>query len=508
MSATSADSVPSLSDYTPLGVVSPDPGAMLASLRAIGYSLPAAVADIVDNSITAGAHHIRLTFYWDGAGSRVTFADDGHGMDRGGLIEAMRLGGRGPEEERSDDDLGRFGLGLKTASFSQCRRLTVVTRTGATGAALEAATWDLDHVATTGEWALLTPTAAAMPTEAADLAERSGTVVTWELLDRVVGDSTVEDADAGKRFRQQVRAVEDHLSAVFHRFLVGRGRVKITINDRELAPWDPFMEDHAATMNLGAETLVFNDEAIEITPFVLPHRSKLTDKEHDAAGRGDWNGRQGFYVYRNRRLLMSGGWMRLFASEEHTKLARVRVDLPNTLDHEWQIDVKKAVARPPGPLRDQLRRIATVARRDASNVYRHRGKVVARGAGGSVAFLWERRSVRGTIAYRLNREHPLVRDLIEMQSDGAELLRAVLRLAEETVPVPLIVLDSAEHPDEHAAPFDEAAGDEVLELMERLFASLVERGAEPELALEQLAGSDPFSAFPELIAVVKEKNGI
>ena len=98
------------------------------------------------------------------------------------------------------------------------------------------------------------------------------------------------------------------------------------------------MEEHSATMNLGAETLIYNGERIEVTPFVLPHRSKLTDTQHDLAGRGDWNGRQGFYVYRNRRLLMSGGWMRLFASEEHTKLARVRVDLPNTLDNEWQID--------------------------------------------------------------------------------------------------------------------------------------------------------------------------
>lgn len=477
---------------------------MLSSLRAIGYSLPAAVADIVDNSITASARRIEIEFVFDGTRSYVLFHDDGVGMTATEVIEAMRLGGHGPEEARSEDDLGRFGLGLKTASFSQCRRLTVASR--AAGSPIATARWDLAHVTEAREWDLLDPGIASLPPEVATAVEdRAGTVVLWEDTDRIAGTEDERPASASL-FRQQIRQVEEHLGAVFHRFLTGRGQVKLTLNGSQIEPWDPFMETHDATQVVGDEPMQFRGETIQVTAFVLPHRSRMTDAEHETGGRGDWNNRQGFYVYRNRRLLVEGDWMRMFASEEHHKLARIRVDLPNTLDADWQIDVKKAVARPPAPLREPLRRIARVTRRRASDIYRHRGKVEARAASGTGAFLWERRSKRGRIIYGLNRKHPLLEELLEMQPDDGRRLNSLLRLAEETVPVPLIVFDSAETPDEHGHPFETAADSDVLELMTDLLQSMIRRGESRDSALRQLAASDAFGGFDHLVQVLRERD--
>src|SRR5947209_1369949 len=102
----------------------PEASSMIETFRAIGYSIQSAVADIVDNSISAGAKNIRINFEWKGANTWLAIKDDGIGMDNDELIQAMKPGSRNPNEERSAKDLGRFGLGLKTASFSQCRILS------------------------------------------------------------------------------------------------------------------------------------------------------------------------------------------------------------------------------------------------------------------------------------------------------------------------------------------------------------------------------------------------
>ena len=135
-------------------ITAPDAASMFESLRAFGYELPTALADLIDNSVFAGARNVWIDFEWNGAESTVSITDDGHGMAEKELVNAMRPGSRNPREVRDPKDLGRFGLGLKTASLSQGRRLTVrskqVESTGFTRC------WDLDHVAKTGDW-YLTP---------------------------------------------------------------------------------------------------------------------------------------------------------------------------------------------------------------------------------------------------------------------------------------------------------------------------------------------------------------
>jgi hypothetical protein len=484
-------------------ILRPDAGAMLSSLRAIGYSLPTAVADLVDNSVSAGAKSLAIDGLWAGADTTLRVVDDGRGMSREELLAAMRLGGVGPDVERAALDLGRFGLGLKTASFSQCRRLTVVTRSSDDQDA-HGACWDLDHVRNAGEWELLLLDPAATQQWADQLPTAgTGTVVVWEHADRIVGSSP-DAPGVQARFREQLRLVQDHLALTFHRFLRGSGRVTISVNGNEVVPVDPFMEDHDATQNLGDEPLHFHGATVRVTPFVLPHRSKLTEAERRIGGLGDWNGHQGFFIYRNRRLLVAGDWLRLFSKEEHHKLARIRVELPNTLDDAWQIDVRKAIARPPGVLREQLKRIAISTRRDASEVYRFRGKAIARSATSGNQFLWERREGRGRISYRVNREHPLVRGLIAGIPEVTTRLNALLRMIEETVPVPLIVIDTSSQPDAHEAPFESAPEADILQVMQELYAAVRNLGASHEEALERLARTDGLAEHRHLLPILEE----
>jgi hypothetical protein len=494
---------------TSFEVVEPNAPAMIHSMRSVGYTAQAAVADLVDNSISAQASNAWVTFHWDGAHSYVSIADDGCGMDEPGLTEAMRLGSRSPLEEREPGDLGRFGLGLKTASFSQCRRLTVWTRRSRE-AGVSVRCWDLDYVNDTGQWRLLKvppqgETARSAQLESLD----SGTVVVWESLDRLVEGSPVEDEHAQRRFLEVAEAVETHLAMVFHRFLESPAKLTIWINGQRITPWDPFLRGEAATQHLAEEVLTLAGQRLVVRPYVLPHHSRLSPDTHKrAAGPGGWNARQGFYIYRNRRLLVAGDWLNLgFQKEEHSKLARIQVDLPTALDSAWQIDVKKSTAKPPGALRGELRRIAKVTRNRATEIYRHRGKVIARSAARNDSFVWTRVVRRGKISYRVNRDHPLVRDTLAASDQHRAEVESLLRMVEETVPTPLISLDDSQVPDERADPFEGAPMVEVEDLLQRTYRSFLTVGLSPSHARERLAGTEPFNRFPELIATLEEVSG-
>jgi hypothetical protein len=330
---------------------------------------------------------------------------------------------------------------------------------------------------------------------------QSGTIVLWEQMDRIVEQVPVEDDRAHRRFLDLARNVESHLAMVFHRFLEGRAELSIWINDLKVEPWDPFLAKHPATQRLAEEGLIVNGTRVVVRPYVLPHHSKIpTDLHREAAGPAGWNAQQGFYIYRNRRLLVPGDWMRLgFQKEEHCKLARIQVDLPNSLDEEWHIDVKKSTARPPGPVRDDFRRIASITRQRASEVYRHRGKVIARETSHEYTFVWKRLVKRGKVFYRVNRKHPLVKEALEELGPRSEDLETLLRMIEETVPAPLIALDVSEKPDEQATPFEGSVPSEVLAVLRRVYRALRNDGLSDGEAQERLLGMEPFNQFPELV---------
>jgi len=478
---------------------------MVESMRAFGYSLPDAIADLIDNSITADASRVEVTLHWDGADSWIRIVDDGSGMDAATLTNAMRLGSRNPKETRDPNDLGRFGLGLKTAAFSQASVLTVASRAGGSG--LEVRGWDLEHISRTGGWSLLCEEVAGDRPALEALGDGTvGTAVLLRRLDRLVGTADVEDEQAKSHFLRLSEAVELHLGTVFHRFL--ESGLTIEVNGRPLRAWDPFLATDPATQALPAERLPFADEQIEVQPFVLPHHSRLSTEAHRvAAGTRGWNQHQGFYVYRARRLLVMGDWLGLpFQKDEHYKLARIQVDLSNAMDREWQIDVRKATARIPRELRDELKRIADATRSRAAEAYRYRGKRIARQANVDRSFVWSARVNRGTVEYRIDRGHSLIEQALEEAGEGRPALERVLRVVEETLPVQAIVMEAREHPDGDREPF---AGRqrEVERMLREAFEILVEHGARPGDALARLAAMEPFDSHPELVATVSEEVG-
>lgn len=482
--------------------------AMLESLRGLGYSTAGALADIIDNSISAKAREVRVDFNWDGAKSRVAIIDDGCGMDDCELESAMRLGDKNPLDARESHDLGRFGMGLKTASFSQCRRLTVATVKDGIESCLR---WDLDELAANpdGAWLLFEgPAEGSKPLLDRLSGQRHGTLVLWETMDRVVTAGYCSDD-----FHDLIDDVESHLAMVFHRLLQGpRPKLKLFLNGRPVAPWDPFMTGHASkpwTSPVTNHATSYGTVAVQC--HVLPHRDRLTNEEFESnAGPGGWTAQQGFYVYRNERLLVAGGWLGLGSSrawnrEEAHRLARIRLDIPNTADTDWKIDVRKSTARPPVSLRPWLMLLAENTRERARRVFAYRGTPTPTKDKIPIEEAWRVERLKAGMRYRIEEKHPSVAAVLENSGALAPLIKSMLRVIEETVPVQRIWLDTAENKETPRTGFDGEPNEAVTEVARVLFDDLVERkGLSVEEARKSMSRIEPFQKFPSLVAKLGE----
>lgn len=486
-------------------LVEPSASPIFESLRAFGYTPETAIADLVDNSIAAKAKNIFISFQWNDGDCYVVVKDDGHGMGAQQLLDAMRLGSQSPLEKRSTGDLGRFGLGLKTASISQARELTVVSADGSDTAVRR---WDLDEVRATGQWRLRT----TMPEQVIDDISFAGpgTAVIWTKCDRLVG----LDDSGGRATRTHFLAVADrverHLALTFHRFLSARRALKIHLNGHQIAPWDPFMATHLGTWSGGEEHLPLDGSVVKVTSYVLPHKSKISDDEHrQAAGVAGWNANQGFYVYRNDRLLVAGSWLGVGGmKEEHAKLARIALDFPVELDHHWQVDVRKSHVRPPAALTTDLRRIARDTKSKAQSVYRFRGQFSARTAAQDFVFAWREYKDRdGKITYKINRENPVVTQLMEAAPGAQDEIRRLLRFVEETLPLTQIAIHVADGIESSHRPF-EGNANEVMADLDFLCQRMTHRGRDVATAINDLSSVEPFSLYPEIVAAYKEKVGV
>jgi hypothetical protein len=497
------DDIVEVLDYD---IAAPHAASLVESLRAFGYELPTALADLVDNSITAAAKNIWLDFHWDGENSVIAVTDDGEGMTEEQLLAAMRPGSQNPLKVRAPHDLGRFGLGLKTASFSQCRRVTV--RSVVRGGEPATRCWNLDHIARVNDWQLLRSGDAAAEPHFRRLAElQKGTAVVWQNLDRLVPGQRTTCEREQRIFLQRAETVRRHLAMVFHQLMSGARRVNLLLNDRPVEPWDPFLAGEPATQVLPVTRLKLRGAVVEVEPFVLPHHSKIGKPKHEiAAGPRGWNAHQGFYVYRNRRLLVPGDWLGFgWAKEEHYKLARIRVEVPNALDHDWAIDVTKSRAVPPTALREDLRRIGERTRADAKRVYSHRGAKLTPKADADRVLLWEPTAKHDKMFYRLNRQHPLLKQALAATSNRSAL-NALLRLIEETIPYPHIAIENSEKPNSLPGPFEHTAENQIREVMEQAFHSLVASGYGPKEAVNRLRTIWPFELFPALLQSLSESH--
>ena len=405
----------------------------MESLRDIGYELPAAVADLVDNSIDADATQVDVTARFEGENSWIRVADNGTGMLASRLNEAMRYG---TERDYDEVDLGKFGLGLKTASLSQCRRLTVATRTNPSRREIEIRTWDLDHVIDMDSWQLMRLSTAEVRDEVIEpLQDGPGTVVMWEQLDRIFEYRLPSGRAAETGLATICRDIEAHLSMVFHRFLAQQARralpLTITVQGNPIDAWDPFATTEPATIRLERQTVSLRHagrtHSIKVQPYILPNQTQFsTTRAWEAAsGPNKWNRQQGFYIYRGGRLIQSGGWNRLRTADEHTKLARIAIDIPPAADAAFGINVSKMRVLIPAEIRAELKAIASAVANRAQGAYRQAGgpgpvrvsttrnstdpvrthSPASNGGGGAGSVSWA--VVRGVLQRELS-DHPLL----------------------------------------------------------------------------------------------------
>lgn len=477
----------------------PEASSMIETFRAIGYNIETAIADIIDNSISANAKNIWINFEWKGSKTWLSIKDDGIGMNDAELIQAMRPGSKNPLQERNQKDLGRFGLGLKTASFSQARRLTVLSKKVGYNSVFW--TWDLDFVNKTGNWDLIK----YMPdenleTEISKLV--TGTIVLWNDIDRVVKDFNQDDSKAEFNFNQTMEQVKKHLAMVFHKF-IEQGKINIYFQDKKVNAWNPFLSNEKATQEFPSEKI--QNGKVKIEGFVLPHKSKISEETYkNAEGVKGWNEQQGFYIYRNERLLLAGDWLGLFRKEEHYKLARIQIELPNTLDESWQIDIKKSIARPPLVFREQIRAYALKVRQKAVEVYRHKGKSVKQIAGQKFVPLWVDHKRGDKWFYKINRENPILTKIKEQaKKDSDKAIEMLLRFIEETIPSKSIYIKESEQPELQGTPFEDTNHEIIRTTMQAMYSSLIKQGKTDEEAKAIISNIEPFNNFIHFLEFLK-----
>lgn len=475
---------------------------LLESMRAIGYDAASGMADLVDNSISAGAHKVSIRFD-PGPARAVAVIDDGSGMDEDGIMIAMRHGSQSPNVRRADSDLGRFGLGLKTASMSQCRRLTVVSRRR--GGSPHGMAWDLDRVIATQDWTagVLEPKEVeAVPFLGELMASRSGTLVLWQNLDRLADG----DPGDGSLLSERMAHVADHLALVFHRYLSGNPtRLRLDVNRQPVVPVDPFLENEGSVAG-EEERIAVDGHHVVLRAFTLPHISRLTRAQIEkAGGEAGLRRQQGFYVYRNERLIVWGTWFRMFRQEELTKSTRVRVDVPNALDHMWSLDIKKSTAFPPSAIRDRLKGLVPTLVRPSQEANRYRGRVAQLKG---IRTIWHRIDDRDGVRYELDLEHPVIASLRTTVDDGALTeLDNVLRAIAASLPIePLYndrVSDRIGHKSERTDSAATAA--ELEELARQMLDAFADRRDEQLRLIDGLGTIEPFALHPGLVEKLKAR---
>jgi hypothetical protein len=359
----------------------PSASRLISSMRDLGYEFSDAVAEIVDNSIQADANVIQINLQFDGYESFLTILDNGVGMTPAEIREAMRFGSM---RDYKQDDLGKFGLGLKTSSLSQCDSLTVSSRNSQKKVQIHSYSWDMDHINRVDQWEILPIEIDKLLNPVVEhLYSTTGTAVTWKKLNRLLNfqDPTVGRAE--NNFKRLIQELKVSMGATFHRYLTGEQRSKkvmIFVNGDLIESWDPFCRSEKNTVELESFSISIEMDGrkglVKFRPFVLPTQSQFSSVSAHlrAGGPGKWNKQQGFYIYRAGRLLQSGGWCGLRTSDEHSKLARVLVEIPAGFDDLFKVNISKMKINFPREMREEtILKLAPIIKK-ANDSYRTQGE--------------------------------------------------------------------------------------------------------------------------------------
>ena len=370
-----------------LSNLTPSAKRLISSMRDLGYEFSDAVAEIVDNSIQADAKVIQVNLKFDGYESYLTVLDNGVGMTPSQIREAMRFGS---VREYAKDDLGKFGLGLKTSSLSQCDSFTISSRNSKNKVQIQSYSWDMNHINKVDRWEIL-------PIEIDELLNpviehlnsTTGTAVIWQKLNRLLNFQDPSGGRAENDIKKLTQDLKVSLGATFHRYLNGEQRSKkamIFVNGDLVESWDPFCRNEKNTLEFESFNIPISmngkNGVIKFRPFILPTQSQFSSPSSHirAGGPAKWNKQQGFYIYRAGRLLQSGGWCGLRTSDEHSKLARILVEIPSGFDDLFKVNISKMKINFPREIREEtIHKLAPVLKK-ANDSYRTQGEASFSGA--------------------------------------------------------------------------------------------------------------------------------
>ncbi|MGE6489646.1 ATP-binding protein [Paenisporosarcina sp. NPDC076898] len=409
---------------------------VINALRSLGYNAKTAIADLIDNSIDAKASNVNLLFSYNNGDGYIQIIDDGIGMNDLEIQVAMSIGSKDPQMSREDQELGRFGMGLKTASFSLGKRLSVLSKQDNK---IVERCWDLDYVSKTNKWELYKQIPIEVKERMVELVGQSGTIIFIDKLDRFMraGDNPILD----NSFYKKVDQIEQHISFVFHS-LINQG-VSILINDNIVEPWDPFLSHHDYTNPLRPRVLHDGAGKVKVSCFILPHASYFNQVEYKRAGGSKgWNDQQGFYIYRENRLLTFGDWLDIFPKDQASQLGRIRIDISNKSDEIWQVDIKKSTINPPDSIKSQLKIMAKETRELSKQVFYFRTQSSSTDTNlKSNVNTWRQETNDNSTTFKLNRTHPLLDRIIKQVNDQTlKNLQMYLKLIELGSPANIIAI--------------------------------------------------------------------
>ena len=353
--------------------MSPEPKSHIKTLMRIGYDFNSAIADIIDNSITAKAKKINIICPSETDNPFLSIIDNGIGMEPEELIQNMRIGCKDPNEKRETGDLGRFGSGMKTASFSHARRLTVISRKK--GKKLAAACWDIDEIEDKNAWCLRELNEKDIQNLDhldKELIKGVGTQLIWEKIKKF---EETDHNNSKNSIETSMVDLNKYLALHFHKFLQGPNKINIYVQKLKIEPIDPFLTTKKGYQEGPTDETFVKGGKLQIKSHTLPHHSNLTQSEIDNIGGMEeiYKG-QGLYIYRENRLIIAGGWMGLSRTYQLGKLARIEINIPSGLDDEWSTDVKKSSLQLPQKIKNRLKNLIQQPIKKSKRTYNYRGK--------------------------------------------------------------------------------------------------------------------------------------
>lgn len=476
----------------------PNAHLLLSSLRSVGYTEETAIADIIDNCISAIASEIKIRFDWEER--KILIWDNGYGMAEKTLLDSMKIGSCDPYKQRGIEDLGRFGMGMKTAAFALGKRLTVISKENGK---ISNARWDLNYIENNNQWKMIILDDKDISiVKAKDLLKtyENGTVVVIDKLDKLIDENNLSKSE--DRFFKIIAKVKKHISLVFHRF-IEEDDLNIVVNENKIEGWDPFVLMNSATQELSKEECYEKDKLVTIEPYILPHRIKFTSEEEymKAAGHKGWLQNQGFYIYRNRRLLVWGTWFNIFRKEISYNLARIKLDIDSKSDFDWQIDIKKSKAVPPVYLEELIEKVAIICTEKSTSVYNSRGTYTKNlnKSIPSLSYVWEQRKNKlGKYSFYLNQKHPLLHEIKNsLNEEGKECLNAYISLIENLSPIMMSGITETMQNKEKKIDDPELYNEKIH--IKRLIEIFRKKGFEDEEIMDTLSKMVSYKGMNEII---------